>query len=42
MSRFIVGFVLGFIVSTVGIGSLFNFVDNTLQKSQTVLKENVK
>lgn len=42
MIQLIVGFVLGFVVATVGVNSLLKFTDTTLQKTQTVIKENVK
>lgn len=40
--RFVIGFVVGFVVATVGLNSMFRFTDNMIQKSQVMLKENVK
>ena len=40
--KFVIGFVVGFIVATVGLNSMFKFTDSMIQKSQVILKENVK
>lgn len=42
MAQLFVGFVIGFVVATVGLNSVFKFTDTILQKSQVILKENVK
>lgn len=40
--RFLVGFVLGFVVATVGLGNLANFADRQVDNAKSVVRENVK
>jgi hypothetical protein len=40
--RVLIGFALGFIVATVGIGNLLSFTDRHLEEAKTVIIENVK
>ena len=40
--RLIAGFVLGFIVATVGITGITSLLDRTLNEVQTTLKENAQ
>ena len=40
--RFIIGFVLGFVVATVGLGNLANFADRQFNSAKEVVRDNVK
>lgn len=42
MIKFAAGFAFGVIVCTVGFSNLTKIADNTLQKSQTIIKESAK
>ena len=42
MTKFVVGFILGFVVSTAGVSNFTNFLDRNLTSAQEVVKENVK
>lgn len=40
--NFVMGFVLGIVVATVGFGSVANFADKQLESAKEIIKENVK
>ena len=40
--QFIMGFVLGIVVATVGFSSVANFADKQLESAKEIIKENVK
>lgn len=42
MSNLVIGFILGFIVATVGFGSFANYLDQKADTARQVIKENVK
>ena len=42
MGNFIIGFVLGVIISTVGFSNFANFTDRQIESMKVLIKENVK
>ena len=42
MGNFIIGFVLGVIISTVGFSNFANFTDRQIESMKTLIEENVK
>lgn len=42
MINFVIGFVLGLTVATVGFSGVASFVDKQIDSAQEVIKENVK
>jgi hypothetical protein len=42
MSNFIIGFVMGLVVATVGFSNLASFADKQVNNAKVIIKENVK
>jgi hypothetical protein len=42
MSNFIIGFVMGLVVATVGFSNLASFADKQVNNVKVIIKENVK
>lgn len=40
--NFLIGFILGFVVATVGFSNFANFADRQFESAKEVIKENVK
>lgn len=42
MGNLVVGFILGFVVATVGVGTFAQYVDRQVDQAKVIVKENVK
>jgi hypothetical protein len=42
MNNLVIGFILGFIVATVGLGTFAKYVDQKAETAKVIIKENVK
>lgn len=40
--RLLIGFILGFVVATVGISNLASFTDRQVENAKEIVRENVK